>query len=104
MIDENARLIARLAVLTAKGAPTIPPAPPGRSPAEEADYTAIPHRQLEIAALVGRLTTLLAIANRPARQTEYQNMATRVREFNLTTAIPDMTSDTLTVVPNLMIP
>lgn len=104
MNDEDARLIPRLAALTAKGPPTVPPAPPGRSPAEDVEWTGIPNRRAEIAGLVGRLTTLLDPANRPARQTEYQNMATRVREFNLTTAIPDMTSDTLTVVPDLMIP
>lgn len=102
--DENARLAARLIVLAAKGAPTVPPAPPGRSPAEDVEYAGIPNKQAEIGILIGRLNTLLLPANRPARQAEYQNMATRAKEFNLTDSIPDLKTDIWTIVPDLMIP
>ncbi|MEI7558678.1 MAG: hypothetical protein WCJ45_08045 [bacterium] len=104
MSDEHANNLIILATLAAKGPPTVPPAPPGRSPAEEIEWTRIPTRQLEITNLIARLDTLLLPANRPQRQIEYQDMAQKVREFNLTATIPDMTSDTLTVYPDLMIP
>ena len=101
LIDENTRLVTRLAILTGKGAPTIPPAAPGRSPAEDTEWATIPNRQAEITSLIAKLDRLLL--NRPARQTQYQDMAVKVKEFNLTTNIPNMTTDTLTIVTDLMV-
>ena len=102
--DEDTRLFASLTALTAKGPPPIPPLTTGRSPAEDGEFARIPFRRLEIGDLVSRLTTLLNPANRPTRQIEYQNMATRVKKFNLTDTIPDMTKNASTIEPDLMIP